>query len=29
VVIEGAGAPEEIADLIWSAVVRRLSPVDR
>jgi dTMP kinase len=28
-VIDGAGAPEEIADLIWAAVVRRLSPVDR
>lgn len=29
VVINGAGAPAEIADQIWSAVVRRLSPETR
>jgi dTMP kinase len=29
VVIDGAGAPVEVADLIWSAVGRRLSRVNR
>jgi dTMP kinase len=29
VVIDGAGAPVEVADLIWSAVGRRLSGVNR